>query len=370
MKTLKILVTLLIFTMLLTATAVMASSDDYIQGYAEAVLEKEFHLSPAVLRVENGIITVRLGNIEKSDREKIVSELSRIEGVRKVEVILEEARESEHVLIVDTEESGELTGKEISREALSPSMKNRLFQPLIADPRWPHFSLAYQFFINDEELKSAGSTSFGETLPFYRTSAPFGGQWEIGIQAAVFALFDLDSESLDLINADYWVGIPLSYRREAFSSLLRLFHQSSHLGDEFLLRNRTDRINLSYEGLDLKVSYESSELMRLYVGSGVIMRKEPEDLKRWSFQYGFELNSPWTLLAGKLKPIAGADFKNREESDWDIDKSLRLGFEVESRKMLWNRLNLLFEYFNGHSPHGQFYERSIQYLSLGSHFYF
>ena len=37
------------------------------------------------------------------------------------------------------------------------------------------------------------------------------GWWEVGVQAGVFAFFDLDAESTDLVNADYLVGVPLSY---------------------------------------------------------------------------------------------------------------------------------------------------------------
>lgn len=36
---------------------------------------------------------------------------------------------------------------------------------------------------------------------------------EVGIQAGVFSIFDLDAESYDLINADYTVGVPLSFKK-------------------------------------------------------------------------------------------------------------------------------------------------------------
>lgn len=263
-------------------------------------------------------------------------------------------------LAVSAEEEREEEGFMISR-------KEALFRPLIADPRWPHFSISYQYYFDDDELKNVGATSFGETLPFYRSRA-FGGQWQIGIQAAVFAIFDLDSESMDLINADYWVGIPLSYKKENFSSLLRLFHQSSHLGDEFLLRSRVDRINLSYEVLDFKVSYDLREWIRLYSGIGHLIRREPADLDPWSVQYGLELRSPSAY--GVFRPVAGADFKNREESGWNTDMMLSLGIFIESEKTVWNKLHIMIEYFNGRSPHGQFYERYIEFLSIGTGFYF
>ena len=79
---------------------------------------------------------------------------------------------------------------------------------------------------------------------------------EFGIQAGVFAIFDLDAESLDLINADYLIGIPLVFRKGNFSNMTRIFHQSSHLGDEFLLRGRAEkRVNLSYEAGNSIFSY-------------------------------------------------------------------------------------------------------------------
>lgn len=256
-----------------------------------------------------------------------------------------------------------------NREYRNDPVKERLFDPLIADPRWPHFSISYQYYIDDEELKNVGSTSFGETLPFYRGETSSGGIWQIGIQAAVFAVFDLDAKSKDLINADYTVGIPLSYRKGGISAVTKIYHQSSHLGDEFLLRERVDRINLSYEAIDVKVSYDLRDGVRIYSGAGHIIRKEPEDLKPWSVQYGIELKDPRSYF-GALGAVAGADFKNREESGWDTDYTLSLGLEIESERTEWNRLHLMLEYFNGHSPNGQFYERNIKYLSLGTHFHF
>src|SRR5258705_448488 len=75
-----------------------------------------------------------------------------------------------------------------------------LFKPLIADPRWPHFSASYQRYLDDKQLKDVAAVSFGETFAFYRGRLG-AGWWEIGLQAGVFALFDLDAPSKDLINA-------------------------------------------------------------------------------------------------------------------------------------------------------------------------
>lgn len=244
-----------------------------------------------------------------------------------------------------------------------------LFDPLIADPRWPHFSVAYQNYINNNELKNVGATSFGETFPLYSGNA-FGGQWITGIQAAVFAFFNLDAASMDLVNADYWVGIPVAYRKNQFSALFRLFHQSSHLGDEYLLYNKIDRVNLSFESIDLKLSYDINKAFRIYSGAGYIFHREPSDLKPSSAQLGFEYKSPDTILGNMIRPVAAVDFKTWEENNWNIDSSTRFGIQLENIEHKKRKVQLMLEYFNGHSPHGQFYERNIEYTGIGIHFYF
>ncbi|MEK7826807.1 MAG: DUF1207 domain-containing protein [Thermodesulfobacteriota bacterium] len=76
------------------------------------------------------------------------------------------------------------------------------------------------------------------------------------MSGAVLAQFNLDSSSNDLINADYVIGFPLSYRNGPWSERARLFHQSSHLGDEFLLlpqrpELKVTRMNLNFETIEL-----------------------------------------------------------------------------------------------------------------------
>ena len=346
--------------LLFSVNASASNGDSYIQGYTEALLKIKLNIEPGAVLVCNGVISLNSADIEGVDSAGTISELLNIEGVIRVE-ILEQKPEEPGPEYKEQEKLGIHANATVKNQ--------RLFEPLLADPRWPHFSIAYQYYIDDDELKNAGATSFGETLPFYRDTAPFGGTWEIGLQAAVFALFDLDSDSSDLINADYLVGIPLSYRKEAFSALARLYHQSSHLGDEFLLRSRIDRINLSYEAVDARISYDIKNWLRIYGGAGYIVHKEPDDLEPWSIQYGFELKSDKKYWSS-VSPVAGVDFKSREESDWDTDVSLQAGVQFESEKTVWNDLQITLQYFNGYSPNGQFYDRAIEYLSLGAHFYF
>jgi hypothetical protein len=70
-----------------------------------------------------------------------------------------------------------------------------------------------------------------------------------------------------------------------------------------------------------------------------------------------------------LKPAAGVDIQHREENNWDTDVSARAGIQFENPDFMSRKVQLLFEYYNGKSPNGQFYERSIEYFGLGLHFF-
>jgi hypothetical protein len=248
--------------------------------------------------------------------------------------------------------------------------RDDLFDPLLADPRWPHFSAAVQSYRGDDELTGVAAVSFGETIPLLGGPSFAEGRFEVALHAAVFSIFDLDSESFDLLNSDFLVGLASTWRRGDLSLLGRIYHQSSHLGDELLLRSRIERVNLSVETLELLASRDLGEVFRVYGGASYMVHRNPSDLEPWHLQLGLEAHSPRSWLGGALRPIGGIDLQSREETDWDIDVSIRAGVQLESPGMLSQRLQIMLEYYDGHSPNGQFFERAIRYWGLGAHVYF
>ncbi|CAA7625774.1 DUF1207 domain-containing protein [Magnetospirillum sp. UT-4] len=248
-----------------------------------------------------------------------------------------------------------------------------LFAPLLADPRWPHYAAALQDYGGHAGLGTVGQATIGDSFSFYQAPAA-GGRWGIGLQVGVFAIFDLEAPSKDLINADYWVGLPLAWRRGPWSALARLYHQSSHLGDEYLLRsrdNQRNRINLSYEAVDLKLSRDfAGGALRLYGGGGVLFDQEPSDIRRGMAQAGIELRGPWSFADGLLRPIAALDLQALEETGWGRDVSARLGVELVGSGGENYTLQLSLDYYRGRNPNGQFFVDKAEYWGLGLHAYF
>jgi Protein of unknown function (DUF1207) len=351
------------------------AEDAYVAGYVTAVLERQMDVKGGRVTVKDGVVTVEVAGLSASDREKVVATLSTLPGVSGVVVVdLKQAPAPTPpgalpAPMIAPTGSGPAVAAEVPPRTFDWLPKGLLFAPLIADPRWPHFSAAYHRYLDADRLDNTATANLGESIALLRGPLGSSGAWEVGIQAGVFSLFDLDASSGDLVNADYLIGLPFSYRAGDFSAMARVFHQSSHLGDEFLLDNRIDRVNVSYEGVDLRLSYEFTDAVRVYGGGGYIVRKDPSDLKPGFTQGGVELRSPWTFLGGALRPLAALDVQFREQNDWHADISLRAGVQFEKLPIYDRRIQLLVEYFNGYSPNGQFYQEKIEYIGLGVHLY-
>jgi hypothetical protein len=355
----------LLFLLWLVAPAVLATERNYLRGYIDALLDNRF--ASLGLRVQSFpkdrevMLTARgcLGPSQKRDVERLLIATRHVETVR-----WDETDECVKPSIPGSPPREQAKEAEFKIE-IHPLPEGELFASLIADPRQPRFSMSYQRYKTSAQDFDAASVAFGE---YFGLAAGFlgkSGASQIGIQAAVFALFNLDAPSSDLINADYWIGFPLSYRKGPWSYLVRIYHQSSHLGDEFILGNPgVNRVNLSYEDLEMLVSYEWQRF-RVYGGGGYIINSEP-DLAHKHLQTGIEYLRPRALR--KLDFIAAIDIQAYEELDWRHSRSYQVGLEFKAGTP--RRVRLMLEHFRGHSPNGQFFRERLRYTGLGVYFGF
>jgi hypothetical protein len=357
-----VLFIILIIASVVSPKTAVSGDGRYVAEYINASLNREFDIGSCPETMKKGLLTG--GGEDLTDGgEEIIDTPSNVSGVCGVEI-------ADIQPCSASGSTGSMSEEPKRRErAFLPKME--LFAPLLADPRWPHFSAAYLNFMEGNEFENVGSVSFGESFSLCRKDFPPGGEWELGIEAAVFSIFDLDAASHDLINSDFWVAFPyISCRDGSISALWRLFHQSSHIGDEYLLRSRVDRVNLSYEGLDLKISYDFLKEYRIYGGSGYLFHRDPPDLEPWLIQFGFEFECSEAWLGEEGRPVAAMNLQYTQENDWDTDLSLRLGVKFKALEPFPRNYLLVLEYYNGHSPHGQFYETNIEYMGIGTHIYF
>lgn len=260
-------------------------------------------------------------------------------------------------------------GTEGVQQALLP--EDDLFRPLLADlkePRFYGYARRVRFRTDPvpsggREVITAGVVGLGTTMGLWsrrRIGTCDGVQ--VGLQAGVFSQFNLSSPQKDLINSDFVVGIPLTLRQGGYSARLRLFHQSSHLGDEFLLNNpEVGRQDLSFEAVDALGSVAGAH-WRAYAGGGYRFRTEL-DIDPASLQWGFEWRGE--PLAGNLVPVFGADFQSFQEQEWAVTTSLAAGPELAIPGSN-RRLRVLAVYLRGFLPFGQFFTSTrIENFGIG-----
>ncbi|WP_447979984.1 DUF1207 domain-containing protein [Candidatus Nitrospira bockiana] len=258
--------------------------------------------------------------------------------------------------------------------------ENDVFRPLWADPKQPQFFASWQAtrVRSNNTYVNLASVGLGETFGLLGRRNGCNG-WQVGILGGVFAQFDLDSPSTDLINADYVVGIPVSWRYRLFSTRIRVYHQSSHLGDEFLLgRPGFRRVNLSFEAFEAILSLDApGGWGRVYAGGSTLIHREPATLDRNGVHWGLELRGPTTtppILARQLPrlritPVFGADFQSYEELRWIINANVVGGLEW-SKAGADRRFRLLVNYYRGFVPYGQFFAQKIEMVGVGLYFLF
>ena len=71
---------------------------------------------------------------------------------------------------------------------------------------------------------------------------------------------------------------------------------------------------------------------------------------------------------GAAHLVGGLDVKSWEQHGWSTSRSLKAGLEfrpVRDASGSARYWNLLFEYYDGPSPYGQFYTYDVRYWGLG-----
>lgn len=263
----------------------------------------------------------------------------------------------------------------VSDESPSPSPSAEpfptgdLFQPPLASPKEPRTHATWVHLNIAGERINLGSVGFGENFGFFRWRDALGNSWQFGLSGAVFAQFNLDASSADLINADYTIGMPFSYRHGPWSGRARFYHQSSHLGDEYLLNPQQyqaeHRVDISFEAAELLAGWEW-ERFRISGGPSYILRTSTP-LGRWSLQGGIDYEGK-NFWRDTTHFFCSALLHSWEETSWNPDLSLKTGINISNPSAEQRAVQLYAEYFYGNLPFGQFYTLRGDYYGMGIRF--
>ncbi len=222
----------------------------------------------------------------------------------------------------------------------------------------------------DLEPKAYIPLSLGVEKMILRREQDTSHGFEIGFEIAIFTQFDIvdvgEAYLGTMLNADYRVAALLHYRDNRHTYRFRLFHMSSHLGDDYIIRNQVNSPTsnlLNYEQLDLTRSTQSGD-SRYYYGLG--LNVSPHTIReRLAAQLGCFYTKP---LASRpdLRYLYGADIRVFEQNRYRPNLKLGIGLEFGSSRS--NPLRIILEYYNGHLPYSTLEHQLVQLFGIGLYF--
>ncbi len=189
---------------------------------------------------------------------------------------------------------------------------------------------------------------------FLRIERNQQNRWEWGIEFSIFTQFSIidvgEAYLGGLQNADYRISTMLNFQKSASSFYrISLFHQSSHLGDDYIIRNFivTPTLNTqNYEQLDFAFSKRFGS-WGYYTGGGYNV--SPNTVrKRLLLQNGADWSHPLKTQPG-LAILAGVDVKVYEHLNYT--PNIRVGIGLEMARQTPTPLKLLFTWYQGHLPY-------------------
>ncbi|MFG0336134.1 MAG: DUF1207 domain-containing protein, partial [Maioricimonas sp. JB049] len=192
----------------------------------------------------------------------------------------------------------------------------------------------------------------GARVGIVRWGSPQGAYpegWQLDVWGAAFPRLNFEN-NMDLDAADFRVGVPLTYRRGPWQAKLEIAHLSSHLGDEFLLRNPGfNRLNYLRDTIALGGGYFVNPDLRVY-GEAEVAFNNDGGSEPLHFQFGFDYSPiyPWGPAPIYGAPFAAVNVQLREEVDFGGGINIVAGWQFRSPET-GHLFRAGLQYYNGKS---------------------
>lgn len=240
-----------------------------------------------------------------------------------------------------------------------------LYDSYLAAPRDPRMGSAWLY---DPDQGWYWDLEIGARAGLLRYGSPPGSNaegWQLDVWGAALPRLNLD-QNYDLDAADFYAGLPLTWSEGPWQAKFELRHLSSHVGDEYLLRNPGFmRRNYVRDSIVFGGGYFPTPDIRLYGEADYAFRRgggaEP-----WHLRFGVDYSPQPALdwLGWYGMPFLAVGGELREEVDFGGGVNAVAGWQFrgpESRKLL--RVGL--QYYNGKSLQFSFFDTHEELIGLG-----
>lgn len=236
-----------------------------------------------------------------------------------------------------------------------------IYRSYLAGQKEPRFASTW---VNERELGWIWDITMGGRVGLFRygtqdPNRPEG--FQIDMEGAAFPRLDMEHKE-DLVAADFRFGMPLTFGSRRFQTKLAFYHLSSHLGDEWMIRQQSlDRINFSRNVLVWGNSYYWTDELRLYAEAGWAFYTNGGS-EPWEFQFGAEY-APSAPTGLRPVPFVAINTHLREEVDYGGNLVVQTGWAW--RGMSGQLFRMGMQYYTGKSDQYEFFNQFEDKVGLG-----
>ena len=261
------------------------------------------------------------------------------------------------------------------------SQKNRIFPFLLFSPT----DNSSAFKVSPLTAKSAGGFQFNSYKVLVNLKANVfkklyaKNNYQLAVSGHIDNQFVFREENSatfngvthSLFNTDYFIYLHNDFVLNKNNYLrINLYHRSSHLGDDFLLKNGYTTItnpdywkvdSANYETIEVLYAY-NQEKLGLYGGVSYIIRTN-SNRKKLAFQTGGVFKNFESESEFLSRIFIGYDFRFLENNNFNADFNGGIGYAFK------NNNSLRFEYYNGHLPYSRL-ENEVKTSWISLAFYY
>jgi uncharacterized protein DUF1207 len=205
-----------------------------------------------------------------------------------------------------------------------------------------------------------GEVVLGENFPLLTLK---GGSHPLilGIGPQVYGRFSLTDPKSALISNDWVVGVNTTAVLQPWVLTLEVYHESSHLGDEYSKRFPGDRLDWTREVLAGWASYVRG-VWRLTAGGSYVLDDQLR-LPAPAGSLGVDYHGrSRRFLAGQVRPIGGVFFEAEAATRWRVSSSAKLGIAFATGESHDMSVGIIAH--DGLSTQRQFFRQQSQYVGL------
>ena len=210
---------------------------------------------------------------------------------------------------------------------------------------------------NEFGPSTEGEAAIGGNLPLVLLR---GGTNPIalGFGAEVYGRFNLTNPKSALVSNDWTVGFNLKADLGRWRPAFELYHESSHLGDEYRDDFTANRIDWTRELATGWLGYVAGRMT--FTGGLTRVLRDQLDMTGWAGTLAVDYRGPLVRPLGiRLAPVAGVYADSWEDTDWKVSTSARIGVAVPGSGHREFGFGLIGHW--GRSTQRQFYLKPSEY---------